>query len=99
MAHIPHGPLGEPIRNMKELGQLLCGVGYLFGFLSILLLVIMLYAKSYKSSKELLLIVGIPGAISLISLALGSIFRKIKSDPRFQRSLAQRNRTELNEKK
>ena len=96
MAHIPHGPVVEPIRSMKELGALLCGVGYLFGFLSILLFVIMLYAKSYKSSKELLLIVGIPGAISLILLVLGSIFRKIKSEPRFQRSLGRRNRTPSN---
>jgi hypothetical protein len=91
MAHIPQGPLGDPIRSKKELGEILLGVGYLFGFLSIVILVIMLYAKSYKTQKELLLMVGIPGAISLILLVLGKTFMAKKEEPRFKRPLNRRN--------
>lgn len=91
MAHIPHGPVGDPIRSKKELGDILLGVGYLFGFFSIVILLIMLYSKGYKTQKELLLIVGIPGAISLILLVLGNFFRGQKQEPRFKRPLKRRD--------
>lgn len=78
MAYIPHNPGGSPVRNKKELGQLLCGVGYLFGFLTIVILLSMLYSKGYKSSKELMLLVCIPGAISLVLLVLGNSFKAKK---------------------
>jgi hypothetical protein len=79
MAIIPQGSI-EPIRSKKELALLLRGAGVLIGFVSILALLLMLYAKSYKNSKELFIVAGIPGAISLISLILSVILeRKGKS--------------------
>lgn len=76
MAHLPYGRNSGPIKNKKELGDILFGMGLLIGFVSILSFSIMLYAKSYRSSNELLVVAGIPGAISLILLVLGSIFRR-----------------------
>lgn len=73
MAYIPQGPV-SPVKNKKELGDLLHGLGYLRAFVSILALVLMLYGKSYKNSTELLIVAGIPGAISLILLISGNFF-------------------------
>lgn len=73
MATFPHGPFGNPIKKKKELGQVLCGLGYYIGFVSILLFMALLYVSG--DSTSLLIVTG-SGAISLVLLILGYVFRR-----------------------